>query len=118
MISVPFQNNVNFQQGQYRGTVINVLNIQPIIPFPASARTGISSRTILPVIDLPHVAERTAFRPRRHQSDVLPSPSHPDGLIWGVGLTLSAPTATDKLLGTESGALAPPLSRSSCPAIG
>jgi hypothetical protein len=27
------------------------------------------------------------------------SPSHPDGVIWGIGPTLSVPTATEKILG-------------------
>ncbi len=101
MISVPFQNNVNFQQGQYRGTA-NVLNIQPVIPFQLGEDWNLVTRTILPVIDLPRMS------PNAHSffglGDINPtfflSPSHPDGLIWGVGPTLSAPTATDKLLGT------------------
>ncbi|MFO1117287.1 MAG: hypothetical protein U1E28_16515 [Beijerinckiaceae bacterium] len=101
MISVPFQNNTNFLTGKYRGTS-NVTNIEPVVPFHLGEDWNLITRTIIPVIGIPRMS------PTEHSffglGDINPtfflSPSHPDGLIWGVGPTLSAPTATDKLLGT------------------
>jgi hypothetical protein len=49
LISVPFQNNTNFDVGPERG-VQDILNIQPVVPFEANEQWNIISRTILPVV--------------------------------------------------------------------
>jgi hypothetical protein len=48
LISVPFQNNTNFQQGRYNQTG-NILNIQPVIPVKLSDDWNLISRTIIPI---------------------------------------------------------------------
>ena len=55
LISVPFQNNINFGVGpdddaQY------ILNIQPVIPFKLSEDWNLISRTIMPLIYQPELA--------------------------------------------------------------
>src|SRR5579862_3044661 len=52
LISVPFQNNVNFPIGEY-SRVQDVLNIQPVIPFHVSDDWLIISRWITPVVYQP-----------------------------------------------------------------
>ena len=52
LISVPFQNNTNFNFGPLKGTQ-NDLNIQPVIPIEISKDWNIITRTILPVISQP-----------------------------------------------------------------
>ena len=42
LISVPFQNNTNFNVGPLNGTQ-NILNIQPVIPIEINTQTGTSS---------------------------------------------------------------------------
>ena len=49
LISVPFQNNTNFNVGPQNGTQ-NVLNIQPVIPITVNEDWNIITRTIMPVI--------------------------------------------------------------------
>jgi hypothetical protein len=52
MISVPFQNNSNFNVGakdQYQ----NILNIQPVVPFNLSVEWNLITRTIVPVMSQP-----------------------------------------------------------------
>ncbi len=49
LISVPFQNNTNFNFGPEKGTQ-NVLNIQPVIPIAIDSEWNIITRTILPVV--------------------------------------------------------------------
>jgi len=52
MISLPFQNNTNFNIGPENG-VQNVLNIQPVIPIGLATNWNLITRTILPVISQP-----------------------------------------------------------------
>ena len=52
LISVPFQNNTNFNAGPQKGTQ-NILNIQPVIPISLGENWNLITRTILPVISQP-----------------------------------------------------------------
>jgi hypothetical protein len=52
LISVPFQNNANFDIGRTDNTQ-NVLNIQPVYPFHLNPDWNLIARPILPVISQP-----------------------------------------------------------------
>ena len=98
LISVPFQNNTNFNVGPLSGTQ-NILNIQPVIPIEVSAEWNIITRTILPVISQPAMfpgEERTSGLGDTTFTAFL-SPAVPKGLIWGVGPVLQLPTDTNDL---------------------
>ena len=49
LISVPFQNNTNFNVGPLDGTQ-NILNIQPVIPIEVNKDWNVITRTIFPLI--------------------------------------------------------------------
>jgi len=49
LISVPFQNNTNFNVGPLSGTQ-NILNIQPVIPIEIDKDWNVTTRTIVPLI--------------------------------------------------------------------
>lgn len=51
-VSVPFQNNTNFNAGPMNGTQ-NILNIQPVYPIELSADWSLITRTILPLVRQP-----------------------------------------------------------------
>jgi len=51
MISLPFQNNTNFNYGP-RDKTQNTLDIQPILPFELNEDWKLITRTILPVVDI------------------------------------------------------------------
>ena len=55
LISVPFQNNVNFGVGP-KDDVQYILNIQPVIPFRLTENWNLISRTIVPLIYQPELA--------------------------------------------------------------
>ena len=101
LISVPLQNNFNFGTGS-REKMIYVLNIQPVIPFHLTEDWNLITRIITPVINqpslLPGVDGSTGL------GDINPSfffsPTKPGELIWGVGPTMTLPTASDRLLGS------------------
>src|SRR5262249_61405617 len=49
LISVPFQNNFNFNLGPRDATQL-VLNVQPVVPFHISENWNLITRTIMPII--------------------------------------------------------------------
>ena len=54
LISVPFQNNVNFPIGQF-SRIQNVLDIQPVVPIHVSNDWLVISRWITPVVYQPNL---------------------------------------------------------------
>ena len=108
MISLPFQNNTNFGLGPYDRTQ-NVLNIQPVAPFNLNEKWNLITRTILPVISQPDIAETdgSSFGLGDINASLFLSPAKPGKVIWGVGLAVSLPTATNRVLGTGKWAIGP-----------
>ena len=103
MISLPFQNNTNFNYGPY-GHTQNVLNIQPVIPFTLNEHWNLITRTIIPVVSQPAMmaGEGTTFGLGATQFSVFISPSQAQhGIIWGAGAVVQAPTRTDRTLGSN-----------------
>jgi hypothetical protein len=101
LISIPFQNNFNFGIGPYNAMQY-VLNFQPVIPISLNADWNLITRTILPTIDMPSPAPgvRSAFGLGDLNPTAFLSPAKPGKLIWGVGPTMTLPTATDPMLGS------------------
>lgn len=101
MISVPFQNNFNFGIGPNDVTQW-VLNVQPVIPVSLSDDWNLITRTIIPIINQPSPAPGVsgAFGLGDINPSFFFSPANSGKLIWGVGPTLTFPTATDALLGS------------------
>jgi hypothetical protein len=108
LISVPFQNNTNFNYGPEKGTQ-NVLNIQPVIPIEVNADWNIITRTILPVISMPALApgdSRTNGIGDLQMTAFL-SPGKPGKWIWGLGAIAQAPTHSNSELGNDHWGLGP-----------
>jgi hypothetical protein len=103
LISVPFQNNTNFNFGPEKGTQ-NILNIQPVIPISVTDEWNIITRTIIPVISQP------ALAPGGERKDgvgdtvftAFLSPAKPGHWIWGVGPVLQLPTNSNAVLGNKN----------------
>jgi len=117
LISVPFQNNTNFDIGPNDRTQ-NILNIEPVIPVRLSEKWNLIMRIITPVIYQPSIFSIVAplNTPLNHLGtlglgDMNPtfflSPAKPKKLIWGVGPTFLLPTATDKVLGQSKWSAGP-----------
>jgi hypothetical protein len=109
LISVPFQNNTNFNVGPRDGTQ-NILNIQPVYPIQVNDDWNVITRTILPLIWQPGFAagESTTFGLGDTQFSAFLSPSRPGpgGLIWGVGAIAQLPTDSNGL-GNKNWGLGP-----------
>jgi hypothetical protein len=102
LISVPFQENANLNAGPF-DRELNVLNIQPVIPFDVNDDWNIITRTILPIISQP------GFVPNQGRANglgdtqisALLSPAKPGAFIWAVGAITQLPTHTDPVLGND-----------------
>ncbi|MEZ5827341.1 MAG: hypothetical protein R3D01_02710 [Hyphomicrobiales bacterium] len=102
LISVPFQNNTNFNVGPFDNDQ-NILNIQPVIPFKLNEEWNLVTRWILPVVYQPPVYQGDEgdfglgnFNPSFFFVNQV-SPT----LMIGAGPTFYLPTSTDRSLGPE-----------------
>jgi hypothetical protein len=109
LISLPFQNNTNFNVGPRDGTQ-DILNIQPVLPLKLDDDWNLITRTIMPLIWQPGFApgEDTRFGLGDIQLSAFLSPSKPtdSGLIWGAGAIVQMPTDTNDL-GNKNWGLGP-----------
>ncbi len=81
LISVPFQNNTNFNVGPLNGTQ-NILNIQPVVPIEINSQWNVITRTIVPVIWQPALSP-TIDSPVNTQLSAYYNVVHPDnGANW------------------------------------
>ena len=100
MISLPFQNNTNFNFGPLEKNQ-NVMNIQPVVPFDLNDDWNLITRTIIPIVSQP------AFVPGQSRTNALGdtvftaflSPSKVSSFIWGVGAAVLIPTGTSDRTG-------------------
>jgi len=101
MISLPFQNNTNFDYGPENGTQ-NVLNIQPVWPFELNDDWNFVTRTILPVVSVPGLTPGDSRTTGIGDTTFTGwfSPSAASKWIWGAGPVLVLPTSSDDELGT------------------
>jgi hypothetical protein len=110
LISVPFQNNFDFDAGQHNNKNRYTLNIQPVIPTSLSENWNLITRIIVPVIYQEELAPGQGDN--WGLGDINPtfffSPKRPiGGWIIGAGPVFLLPTATDTALGTGKFGLGP-----------
>ncbi len=101
LISVPFQNNFNFNTGPEKRTVW-VLNVQPVIPIKLTDHWNLITRTIMPIINQPSLAPgiESAFGLGDLNPSFFFSPAGSEVFIWGAGPTFTFPTASTRELGS------------------
>jgi hypothetical protein len=102
LISVPLQENIDFDVGPDEGTR-SVLNIQPVIPFAISKNWNMIVRTIMPVTyqdDVVPDSNQFGLGDITQSFFFSPKPG-PSGIVWAVGPVFLYPTATDRFLGGD-----------------
>jgi hypothetical protein len=108
LISVPLQNNTNFNYGPYNRTQ-DVLNIQPVIPAQISEKWNLITRIIQPIVWQPYPNQNAGGE--YGFGDMNPtfflSPAKPGKVIWGAGPAFVIPTATNDILGQGKFSLGP-----------
>lgn len=106
LISVPIQNNLNINYGPYDRNV-NVLNIQPVIPF---SNGKFVTRTIMPIVSIPDFSSESGMNTSGLGDIVLTGFYVPEskGLMWGFGPVMELPTGGSSR-GTEKWSAGPSL---------
>jgi len=103
LISVPLQNNFNFNFGPLDGFNYT-LNIEPVIPISLNEKWALYSRTIIPIISLNDVTgpgNNETGLGDIVQSLFLSPKEVKNGIVWGIGPVFLLPTATDDVLGLK-----------------
>ena len=103
LISIPFQNDVNFGYGPDDNTQ-NILNIQPVIPIHLSSDWNLITRTIVPLIWQPWPEDKSGMGDIQESLFFSPAKMTQAGggrFMWGVGPVLQFPTATSDVLGSD-----------------
>src|SRR5574341_970556 len=108
LISVPFQNNFNFGAGA-DNKMVWIMNVQPVIPISLSKDWNLITRTIVPIINQPSLfpGMDSAFGMGDINPTLFLSPAKPSKFIWGVGPTMTLPTATESELGSGQWSMGP-----------
>lgn len=101
LISVPIQNNTNFDYGPLDKTQ-NITNIQPVIPFQLNEDWNLITRTIAPLMYQPEFVkgQDSEYGLSDIQLALFFSPIKPSKFIWGAGPVILMDTASDDRLGT------------------
>ena len=100
LISVPFQNNADFNTGPFDRTR-NTLNIQPVVPFSLNENLNLITRTIIPIISQPLGENNSEFGLGDVNLSLFLTPAKPGKVIYGGGIALGIPLATNEVLGSE-----------------
>jgi hypothetical protein len=102
MISVPIQNNTDFNFGPEDKTM-STTNIQPVVPFGLNDEWNLITRTIIPVVSQPEMQpgqdRETGLGDTTFTAFL--SPANPGKWIWGAGPVALIPTNTDDRLGAD-----------------
>jgi hypothetical protein len=107
LISVPIQNDFNFNVGPYNQTQ-TVINIKPVIPIHLNEDFNLITRTILPVVDQPDpTLNSSQFGLGNLNTTLFLSPAKTKGFTWGAGPIFGFPTKTNDLLGSNTFTVGP-----------
>jgi len=103
LMSFPFQNNLNMNYGPYKRNV-NVLNIQPVLPF---AGGRLITRTIFPIVRIPDFSNESGKYSSGLSDIVFSAFFVPKGeVIWGVGPVIEIPSGGE-MRGTQKWSAGP-----------
>jgi len=104
LISLPFQNNLNMNYGEFNRNM-NILNIQPVIPF---ANGRIITRTIFPIVSIPDFGSEEGMQTSGLSDIVFTAFYAPadQPFTWGIGPVLELPAGGSER-GTEKWSVGP-----------
>lgn len=98
LISVPFQQNIQFGIGPANAGWQDLMNIQPVVPFGISADWNVIARMIMPVTYqdeiFPGTGSQFGIGDTTFQFFFSPKAPTKDGVIWGVGPLFFVPSGS------------------------
>lgn len=108
MISVPIDNNFNFEYGPH-GNTQYLLELKPVIPIELTKSVNLVTRTIIPIGHQPNEYLGRGYI--TGIGDITPTffftAAHPKKLLWGIGPAIVLPTASNPQLGQGKYSLGP-----------
>jgi hypothetical protein len=109
MISVPFQNNVDWGIGPHKGSKYT-LNFQPVVPIELNPKLNLITRYIIPIVDQHDISGEGESQFGLSDATVSaffsPAASR-NGWIWGAGPAFLVPIGTDDYLSTRKWGMGP-----------
>ena len=103
LMSFPFQNNLNMNYGPYDRNM-NILNIQPVLPF---AEGKLITRTIFPIVRIPDFSSESGKYSSGLSDIVFTAFYTPNSkTMWGIGPVLEIPSGGEKR-GTQKWSVGP-----------
>ncbi len=104
LMSFPFQNNLNINNGPYNRNV-SILNIQPVIPLFGGK---IITRTVMPIVSIPDFGNESGKLTSGLADIVFSAFYVPEskGLMWGFGPVFELPTG-GSMRGTQKWSVGP-----------
>jgi hypothetical protein len=106
LATLPLQ--LNYVSGGELGDRTLALHlVQPAVPLPLSDNFKLLSRTVLPLVNLPLPDGSRQFALLDTQEQLFLIPRELHYVSWGIGPTLSIPTATTSVLGSGQWGLGP-----------
>jgi hypothetical protein len=108
LISVPIEENVNF--GDLGGEVQHVINVSPVYPLELNDDWLLINRAIIPAIYQPSTVSGAGDKfglGDINLTTFLSPREAPGGYFWGIGPSVTFPSATDEVLGEEKWSLGP-----------
>lgn len=114
MISVPFENNANFNSGP-DNKVLNVLNVKPVVPVSIGNDWNLINRAIVPIMSQPgidgtSIGRKNGFGDITYQGFFSPKETIKMGetnVSWGIGPQIQMPTHSNDRLGSSRWAAGP-----------
>ena len=107
LVSLPLLGNYNLGLGEDDRTFYN-LNVQPVVPFSLSEDLNLITRTIVPINSVPVGQTESTFGIGDTSFSLFFSPASTGAITWGVGPSLTIPTASNpELLGSQKLSLGP-----------
>jgi hypothetical protein len=109
LISLPLEHNMDFDVGPEE-EIQHIFNAAPIFPIKLSDSWLLVNRAIIPVIDLPLLAPGVGDEFGLGDINYTPflSPREAGGnTFWGIGPSITFPTASEPILGAEKWLLGP-----------
>jgi len=109
LISVPFQNNVDYGIGAYHGSKYT-LNFQPVVPIPLNPKINLITRYIIPIVDQHDITgegeDQFGLSDATISGFFSPVASK-NGWIWGAGPAFLVPIGTNDFLSTRKWGIGP-----------
>ncbi|MDM9631476.1 hypothetical protein [Robiginitalea aurantiaca] len=103
LMSFPFQNNLNMNYGEFNRN-LNVLNIQPVLPF---ADGRIITRTIFPIVSIPDFGSESGNLSSGLGDIVFTAFYSPESkTTWGIGPVVEIPSG-GAIRGTQKWSIGP-----------